>query len=540
MKKTKYADIYGIILFGLSALMLIYSVYLSNSPDIWYDELFSMEFAESSIADMIKLTAADVHPPLYCIIAHSAVALSEMLSISAVSAVKAVSVIPYIVLFVYGITIVRKRYGLLGGGLFSFAVISMPNMSEYTVEIRMYGYVILFITAMCIHAKPFIETDKEKMIKGLKWRSVFPLFFYGLCACYTQYYAAVAVFFIYLFLVIWSIRKNVWQLGILLISGNATVICFYPWISIVFRQVGTVSENYWIQELTWRSLGGVVKYITKASFTNENIANALAVALFLLLLITVLGKIKNVYMWFCFMPLVGIVSFGFIASILIRPFFVYRYMLPGMGAFWLAIIEAILGQSRLSGNETSADEKSSVSNSVLAGKIEQTINIVSALLILLMTIIGIRDYWAFRGNELYRRVNMLATADLIRDLQDRENLVIITNFDQVDALIAFYLNQGEITGIMGDSVSEKNVLLYGYEPENLIINLVPGVGSISDGAEIRELIEDGKDVLFLGSFNSREDIVKEWSDDYGIVNVNQGSYLLERYWFDVFELSAKE
>ena len=81
------------------------------------------------------------------------------------------------------------------------------------------------------------------------------------------------------------------------------------------------------------------------------------------------------------------------------------------------------------------------------------------------------------------------------------------------------------------------VLLYESQPEALIQKMVPGVGSAEDGVAVRDLLEDGKRVLFLGSFNSREDILKDWNEQYQITSENEGSYLMERYWFDVFRLS---
>ena len=521
MNKTNYAKIVGVTLYVLAATMLLYSVYLCTSPDIWYDELFSIEFGRRPISEMIKLTAADVHPPLYYIIVHIAVTIGRMASVSPVITAKLASVVPYWILFCYSFTIVRRRHELLAGGLFSFATIAMPNMPEYTTEIRMYGWAILFITAMCIHAYPFFETDPGKMIRGLKWKKILPVFFYGLAACYTQYYAAVAAIMIYLFLAAWSLRKNVWQLGIILIGANATGVLYYPWVSAVVSQVGSISENYWIQELSWRSLGGVVKYITKAYFTNETLSTILAVIIFALLALMVLRNVKDPYMWLCFSPVIGIIIFGFAASIIIRPFFIYRYMLPGMGAMWLGIVYA------LSKATDSEDDR-------------LFRRMVPVCLVALMIIIGIRDYWAFRGNELYRRVNMKETMQLFSALEKEDNLVIISNFDHVDALLAFYLNENTAYGGTEAGIENENpvpVLLYGTEPETLIKNMVPGTGSVADGAAVKKLLDEGKTVLFLGSFNSREDIVKEWQEAYGIKNENEGSFLMERYWFDVFRLS---
>ena len=81
------------------------------------------------------------------------------------------------------------------------------------------------------------------------------------------------------------------------------------------------------------------------------------------------------------------------------------------------------------------------------------------------------------------------------------------------------------------------VYLYEAEPEALIKETVPGLETIDDPIDIANYLDAGKEVLFLGSFNSREDILREWNEQYQITSVNEGSYLMERYWFDVFKLS---
>lgn len=58
-------DVAGFFLLGLSLIMLGKSVMLCFSNDIWYDELFTVGLAEHSYGELVRLTAADVHPPLY-------------------------------------------------------------------------------------------------------------------------------------------------------------------------------------------------------------------------------------------------------------------------------------------------------------------------------------------------------------------------------------------------------------------------------------------------------------------------------------------
>lgn len=510
----------GILLYLLSAGMIVYAVYLCFSPDIWYDELYSIQFALKPVSEMIKLTAADVHPPLYYVIVHFMIeACGTSAGNMPVIYAKIVSVIPLEILLLYGLTIIRKRYGILTGGLFSCVVIAMPQMADYSVEIRMYSWVMLFVTALCIHAEPFLQTDKDKQVRGLKWGKALPVFLYGLFACYTQYYAAVSVAAIYLLLIVWSVRKNIYQLGILLISANLTAVCYVPWIGVVLSQARSVSSNYWIQPLSLRSFGGIIKFLMKPGFFNEKLATILAVVMFVLVVIVVLANFRDVYMWLCFMPVIGIIAFGFAASMLLRPVFTYRYMIPGMGAMWFGVL---LGARKLLQNK---------SKLMIAG----------FLLTVLMIVFCIRDFWAFRGNELYKRVNMVETEKFWNEINDSnsgKNTILICNFDQVSALTLYYANG--MRDVTGDAGKEPpvTVYLYGAMTDAVLENTFPGILTISEYWEVQELIDSGARVLFLGSFNSREDILKDWKESPAkIGNRNIGSYLHERYWFDVFELS---
>ena len=61
-------------------------------------------------------------------------------------------------------------------------------------------------------------------------------------------------------------------------------------------------------------------------------------------------------------------------------------------------------------------------------------------------------------------------------------------------------------------------------------------GSIQDVSSIKEWLDDGRTVWFFGSFNSREAIREEWEKD-GISTDEIGSYMLERYWFNIYKLN---
>ncbi|MDE7429174.1 MAG: hypothetical protein K2N00_07910 [Lachnospiraceae bacterium] len=55
--------------------------------------------------------------------------------------------------------------------------------------------------------------------------------------------------------------------------------------------------------------------------------------------------------------------------------------------------------------------------------------------------------------------------------------------------------------------------------------------------EIRELLgTKDLNLWFIGSFNSRDDIVEEWREA-GLSVEEMGSFLLERYWFNLYKIS---
>lgn len=541
-KRTKITAVQhlGIIFFAAAIYCLIRSITLSLTTDIWYDELFTMEFATRPVKELISLTARDVHPPFYYMIVRFFILLCDSLGIigdgavlSAESVAKLVSVLPFFILMIYGATTIRKRFGILPAGLFSFAIITMPQMPEYTTEIRMYSWAMLFVTMALLHGLSLLDSIMGRGREGWNIIDGLMLWLSTTAAAYTHYYAAFAIGIIYGILIVWMLvyymrvakKKTEGKIGLkaaatLIVALNMTIASYIPWVSVVLRQVGAVKANYWIQPVGIRSFGSAIKHLFKGYFTNDLLAVVIAVLLFVLvaflLVRTVLRTIRakeitDAYTLFAFSVLPLVVLTGLIASILIRPVFVNRYMLPAYGCFWLAIsVMASVEIDRVYKREKGQ----------LAGKI------AGVLLAVLMIIVGAVDYRAFIGNEEYRMVNIEKTLDMLGGINS--DTIIISNFEHVQGLLSYYLNKKD---------GDYKVYLYAAWPEALIKETVPGLETIEDPIDIANYLDAGKEVLFLGSFNSREDILKDWNEQYKITSENEGSYLMERYWFDVFRLS---
>ena len=158
-EKKTWRQTAGILLSVCALGMACCSLFLCFSSDIWYDELFTVGFVSQPVGRMISLAARDVHPPLYYLMVKAAVELVHLFApgADAVIICKVVSVLPYLALLGYSLTLIRKKYGWLCSGLFSFCILAMPQMANYTTEIRMYGFALFFITAAFLHAGELLE-----------------------------------------------------------------------------------------------------------------------------------------------------------------------------------------------------------------------------------------------------------------------------------------------------------------------------------------------------------------------------------------------
>lgn len=548
-RKMTGRDIFGYLLLGLSVIMLGRSLMLCFSSDIWYDELFTVGMIEHSYGDLIAFTARDVHPPLYYCIVKTIVELCKLISAQAdpVVIAKMVSVLPYAVLLIYSVTFIRKRFGMFTGGLFLFCVIAMPQLSAYTVEVRMYSWALLFVTAAFLHAygtltagsgegKP--QRDGSSMPEvcqsaHLRRGHAAALVFYGLAAAYTQYFACVAVIMVYLYvLAVFMVRKRQ-RIKEWLLWVAVSMIGYAPWLYALFAQITAVNENYWILPLTWRSLGGCVKFVMKPAFTNEALGTILAVVLFIVY--TVIFGYKSAKLFhngrqneedenrFCLIVagigvLAGLVLFGFAASAIIRPIFVYRYMIPALGCFWLSFalgLNDMWRDAELCKLETGNSTKSQLNR--------QSVKKAAAILITcFVSVIGLRGYRAFMGEEEYKILLMEQTEEALSSIAPED--IVVYNFNQVQAVTSYYLNR------------RMPSYLWCGMPETLIQEIIRPYDVVEEVQTIADWCEEGRNVWFVGSFNSRDDIVAKWSAE-GMQIEETGSYLLERYWFNLYKVS---
>ncbi len=552
----------GILFLILGILSFLVCLFQAFGQDIWYDEVFSVNFIQHGYREIAVLTGKDVHPPLYYWYLKLFHDIGKVLVPAASSIVlcKLASMLPFVGIFVYTLTAIRKNFGLHVAGLFWFLVMTMPQISNYTVEIRMYSLALFFITAAFVHSCELVRAfplrevtlgvvsasgsgnGENGFIKFRKSNKHWLLFWvYGILTAYTQYYACVAVIACYIAILVFFVvmahkskagksvcdkaqvhhehseDRNAIQNKVTiqeqdricarngirksLLCAGLSVLSYLPWLPFFFSQVRTVSNSYWIQPLTWKSIFGCVKYVflpvSYAVRKNYVLACVMILIFGAAFLYSFLVKRKDAKERFFLLTGLWIAVFttfvGFVCSILNRPIFVYRYLIPCLGAMWL------------------------VAAVVLWDSVEKNWGI---LLFVPFLLAGHSNMQGFYGEENKKVVEMEATQKFLTDFP--EDAVALCNFDHVQAVTACFLK------------ASNEIYLYGSNPEELIAELLPRCRGLEDTAELLQLVQE-KDVYFFGSFNSREDLLKEWETE-GIAYTEEGTYLLERYYFNVYHL----
>ncbi len=575
----KISDLVGVICLLIGAGVLIRTACFVVSADIWFDELFTVELAVKNTGSLLAYAARDVHPPLYYLIVRLVyIILNPIFGTGIVSAAKITSFIPYALVLIYLVTYIRRRTGLLSSGLAFLMILTMPHMSEYIVEARMYSWAAFAVLAMFIHAVEMIrvfgadyEDGSDRKLRGQKILHMACMFIYGVCAMYLHYYSFICAMIIAVCTVVCVIvrlRKAgtsvyIKQISALIICVIVAVIAYIPWIKVLLTQMGQVSAGYWIQPVSIRTIPGCLKYIFSAGFesgiVNYACAGILILAYACMMGIYILRCLKSgknsglcadgdsdaglmsspdpaaeqLYIFGCPVLLAALILAGLILSVIFRPVFVYRYMMPAMFVFWMGYailikktIDVVVG-SKAAHNVTSGTTKSDIPDRSRIPYIA-FISAVSALAIAALIMSGIRSFNLFRWEESHKASGMERTKEVFDEIRrDYPDTLIVCNFNQIQALMWYYLDN--------DSV------LWGWTDETLIADICGSAPIVmtTDADELKQIVEERgqNSFLFFGSGNARDEIIAEWNSYEFFTELLQDSCFLERYYINIYEIA---
>jgi uncharacterized membrane protein len=149
---------------------------------LWWDEGWSVYFATAPVGEMLRLTAVDIHPPLYYFLLHLWTMFfgSSPIALRLLSVLIGTATVP--LLYVTG----KQLFGQKAGILAAFLLAISPFHIFYSQEVRMYGLVTLLGLAAFYFAMRW-----ESGNRGIEARGIWVGYVVaGAAALYTEYYAA--------------------------------------------------------------------------------------------------------------------------------------------------------------------------------------------------------------------------------------------------------------------------------------------------------------------------------------------------------------
>ena len=331
-------DKIGISLLIFGIFYLIIMAYIAFTiPSVWWDEVFTIAIVQAPIKDMISLGSLDVHPLLYYFIFKIIARLFNYNNIIFIG--KFVSMIPYFILTIFAITKFRKEFDWLTTGIFVLCLASMPQLMLYGTMMRMYSWALLFVTLSVYYA--------YKLIKNPSYKNLIIFTILSIASCYTHYFSAVATVIIYLIILVYSIKSNKTLIKKWLISVFIGIISYLPWLIILYGQLSSVHNDFWIPNITFQSIITYIYFVVspntallKGPETLEPsiLGSIFLIALIALIIYSLYKKLDNLkFSIFSISIIILSTVVGIIVSLIFKPVFIYRYTVPMLGAFYLGV-----------------------------------------------------------------------------------------------------------------------------------------------------------------------------------------------------------
>lgn len=307
-----------IITWGITFFASIFLIILAcQSKDVWYDETFSLGLARHSIKELIILTAKDVHPPLYYLI----LKLAMIFFPGSATAAKIISVIPVILIMCISNYFFAKEFSYKSSILFTLLFLSMYAVFEYSVEIRMYTWCMLFCMLCCICSYYIYKYN------NLKSYLLYVLF--AEFGAYCQYWTAFGLAINFILISIVCLLRDKKSIRNILITAAIGIVFYLPWAKVVISQLSEVSGEYWISKVTARN---VIEYILY-ELPMAGVFKIISILLIGYFVKKTISDIKNKetkshFNLICFITPFILIACATIISIAVRPVFQAKYALP--------------------------------------------------------------------------------------------------------------------------------------------------------------------------------------------------------------------
>ena len=217
-KKWKSIAVY----IGLACAVLL-NLVIALRPVFSYDESYTIAMARNSFSDIVRITANDVHAPLY----YFMVKIIGILMGGSIYAGRVLSLLCVALFVLLGWKACKKTEAKAWLLLFAF---TQPLVVAQTTESRMYAMALLFFTLAGVLA--------QQMYMGKVTLGVWIAFtMTSIIAVYSHTYTMLMMVMMYLFLFVFLISQGrAKEMIAILGSGVVVGLAYLPWLFVLVGQ----------------------------------------------------------------------------------------------------------------------------------------------------------------------------------------------------------------------------------------------------------------------------------------------------------------
>lgn len=235
----KKENLIFLALFVFAIFLYLFNI---NFSDIWIDESFTKAVVRHPFKDMLVLIKNDFHPPLYFF------GLKLFVSIFSLSTytIRLFSVIAVLCTLLLGYISGQKVFGKKGALYFCFLMVTLPMLTSYAHDARMYTWAAFSTTGIFIFSYLFIKRTKRS--------DLFFLGLFSLLAAYIHYYGLIAAFWanIFVFIYLFMKKNKAWVSHI--ITSIIAGILYLPWAFVLLSHTQKAQVNFWVPKVSWQSI----------------------------------------------------------------------------------------------------------------------------------------------------------------------------------------------------------------------------------------------------------------------------------------------
>lgn len=332
LNEKSFDDKLGIALIIIGLFFLLLMSYTGfNNLSVWYDAIFSIRLVQLPLSQLFIEGVSDVHPLLYYLIFKGFVNFFAVFNINNIVWIgKFVSLLPMYLLVVVSILKIKKRFGLLTCGIFTFCILTMPYIPKFMLDIRMYSWALFFVTTALIY---LIEIAFDNKLKD--WIILVVL---TVCGANTHYFAALSLFCLYFVFLIYIIIKNRNLVKNYMLCVVSSIVLYSLWIPYLLKQFASGQGGYWIKPLSFSTLKILFFIFSPTSYSYPIFACLLIVSLLILIIYSLYNRKENMEFAYIALATFLLVIIGSILfSISVFPLFILRFLFPVFGCLWVGV-----------------------------------------------------------------------------------------------------------------------------------------------------------------------------------------------------------